>query len=955
MLFGGTYINMFHSTKKSWLVIIATILLTGIIGFQIPNLIIDNEVKNYVPHNLADYTTLQDADEIFGSSILLDVALYTKGPNIITAENVQTIRSITNQIEELPNVDDVQSLSNIDFLTAANGGMEARSLVPDDFTGTSEELAQLKKDIVSWEDMYSKVIINHDMKGSQIVVVINKDVDPDGMDALYSQVDNIVKSNTNHNLEINMAGDPVLSHMAREYMATDLSHLIPLVVLVVLFCLFLSFRNLEGTLLPIITVLISTTWTIGLMAVFGAHFTVVSSCLPVVLIAVGSAYGIHVLNHYYAVVQSEPGSISKDRQHEIVLETVHKMFFPVVLAGVTTIVGFISTISSPIVPLKTFAIFSAVGVTFALLLSLTFIPSMLIIKPLKGENKKIEKRLAKAKSNKKIEETTGNKVMIPDSFHETFVAHAHHFLSDNKIRVAIILIIIVGLSILGLSDLNVESAIINYFPESSELRVNAAKIDENFAGSNTFYFMVSGDEAGDLTDPEILKSMDDLSIYLSDKYPEIGKIVSFSDFIKRMNQVMNTESEEPVDEMGYSDSASGEEVSSFFGDDSSSESSEVSSFFSDDSAAESEEVSSFFSDDSSTDDGAVSSFFSDDSSDSEAYSEENDPTIVKSFGSSDMLNETATIEEFMNLLTNSYVRAGGNSSVTAAQMLDALQTELNYKGEAYNEIPSDVTKYPVADNEGLKNLISQYLLLYSGSLDQFSDDPLQPSKAKMQIQLTTHETKIVNDIIVDANAYAANNFPEGYHFQAYGIAELENALTDMITSSQLTSLLLAIGCVFIILTWYFRSPVAGIIGAIPLSLSILFNFGLMGLVGINLDMVTSLIGSIAIGIGVDYTIHFMTDYHTQWGLTHDADKATLRTLKVSGKAIAVNALSVGLGFLVLSLSQFIVLRYIGILVGVVMLTSSVTALTILPAILNIVKPKFLDKPTASDKAEKKYK
>ncbi len=954
---------MVHSTKKSWLVIIATVILTGIIGFQIPSLIIDNEVKNYVPHNLDDYKTLQDADEIFGSSILLDVALYTQGPNIVTAENVNTIRNITNAIEDLPNVDDVQSLSNIDFLSAANGGMEAKSLVSDDFTGTDEEIKQLKQDIISWQEMYSKVIINNNMKGSQIVVVINKDISPDDMDTLYDQVDNIIQSNSNHSLEINMAGDPVLSHMAREYMNTDLSHLIPLVVLVVLLCLFLSFRNLEGTILPIITVLISTIWTIGLMAAFGAHFTVVSSCLPVVLIAVGSAYGIHVLNHYYAMVQSEPDSISKERQHEIVTKTIQKMFFPVVLAGVTTIVGFISTITSPIVPLKTFAIFSAVGVTFALILSLTFIPALLIIKPLRGENKKIAKRLARAESNKKFEETTGNKVMIPDSFHDTFVAHAHAFLSVNRVRVAIVLIIIIGLSILGLTKLNVESAIINYFPESSELRVNATKIDENFAGSNTFYFMVSGDNAGDMTNPEILKEMDNLSIYLSNKYPEVGKIVSFSDFIKRMNQVMNTETEEISDDSSFADSGSDEEVSSFFGsDDSSGESTEVSSFFgSDDSSSESDEVSSFF-DDSSSESDEVSSFFDDASAEGETVgsffddeSAEEDSTEVKPFGSSEMLNQKVSIEEFMDLLNKSYLRAGGNSNVTATQMLSALEAELNYKGEAYNEIPFDVSKYPVANNEGLKNLISQYLLLYSGSLDQFSNDPLQPSKAKMQIQLTTHETKIVNDIIVDANAYVEHNFPEGYHFQAYGVAELENALTDMITSSQLSSLLLAIGCVFIILTWYFRSPVAGLIGAIPLSLSILFNFGLMGLTGINLDMVTSLIGSISIGIGVDYTIHFMTDYHTQWGLTHNQDEATLRTLKVSGKAITVNALSVGLGFLVLSLSQFVVLRYIGILVAVVMLTSSVTALTILPAILNIVKPKFLDKPTASDKAEKKFK
>ena len=118
----------------------------------------------------------------------------------------------------------------------------------------------------------------------------------------------------------------------------------------------------------------------------------------------------------------------------------------------------------------------------------------------------------------------------------------------------------------------------------------------------------------------------------------------------------------------------------------------------------------------------------------------------------------------------------------------------------------------------------------------------------------------------------------------------------------------------------------------------------MGLTGINLDMITSLIGSIAIGIGVDYTIHFMNNYHGERLKSDNLDEVTMNTLKVSGKAIVVNAVSVGLGFLVLCLSQFVVLRYIGFLVAVVMLTSSVTAMTVLPVMLNVFKPKFISKP-----------
>lgn len=924
---------MVHSKTKSWTVIILTLVITVILGLQIPNLIIDNDVKNYVPHDTDDYRTLTEASDVFGSSRIIDVAIYTNEPSIITAENIKTIQLITSEIEKINGVNNVQSITNVDFLSSVDGGMEARSLVSDDFAGSDEQLASLKSNIIDWQEMYDKLFVSNDMKGTQIIVTIDEDCSQDAQDVIYNKLDDIlqVTAEKDNNLELAMAGNPVIAHMSHEYMNTDLTTLIPLVILVVLLCLFFSFKNLEGTLLPMITVLISTILTVGLMALSKAHFTIVTSCLPVVLIAVGSAYGIHILNHYYEMIKSEQGTITKTTQQKIVKETIHKMIFPVVLAGVTTIVGFISNITSPVDPLRIFSIFSAIGVAISLLLSLTFIPSLLIIKSLKRENRAISKRNNKKIKNKNMPIVT-NASMITKfksqdgSLHDSMVAHLQGYLSGNKIRMTLLFLLIVGLSLLGISKLNIDSSLINYFPKDSKVRIDVDKIDSNFAGSNTFNFEIKGNNPGDLTNPEILKSMDDLSIYLTDKYPEIGKIISFSDFIKRMNQVMNTKNIEEVNDLQTSES--GEEASSFFNDDNDN----VTSFF-DDEDENSNVVSSFFENESSTDIEEPSN---------------------ASIGSSQMLDQVATTEELMVLFNNAFIMAGGNKDVSALEMLDALETELNFNGAAYNEIPYNPDKYPVNDMEGLQNLISQYLLLYSGSLDEFIDDPLQPSMAKMQIELTNHETKIVNKIINDANNYVSTYFPEGFTVKAYGTAELENALTDMITSSQILSLILAIFSVFIILTWYFRSPIAGIMGDIPLILSILINFGIMGLTGINLDMVTSIIGSISIGIGVDYTIHFMTDYHAQWQIYHESKQTTLCTLSIAGKAIVINALSVGLGFLVLAFSQFVVLRYIGILVAIVMFTSSVTSMTILPAMLNTFHPKFLDKDTAETRYNKKH-
>nr|WP_245535452.1 MMPL family transporter [Sphaerochaeta pleomorpha] len=890
---------------------------------MIPKIIIDNEIKNYLPHSLPSYTLLEEADELYGSQILMDIAISTDNKTILTPEAITLIRELTTEIENLPFIDEVQSLTNVDFIDGIDGGMAVGALIGDDFTGTDEELKNLTEHIIDWQAMYDKVVTSKDLRGSQIIVTINKDITPDQMDQLYADTLQIIDSHSVPAINIRLAGDPVLSQKAREYMHTDLSGLIPLVSLVVLLCLLFSFRNLEGMLLPFITVIISTVWTVGLMAISGAHFTVVSSCLPVVLIAVGSAYGIHVMNHYYEELKSETEALTPERHKALVKHSMKKVRIPVILAGVTTIGGFFSTITSPILPLKTFAVFSATGVLIALLLSLYFIPALILVKPLGSVNKKIakQKKLTPEQNYKKGNEKTG--------WHENTVGKLYTYLANRKGMVFLVFILIMGLSFWGIIKLQVESSIINYFPAKSPIRTDAKFIDENFSGTNSFSFIVKGQNPGDLTDPEILKDMDELSSYLSTKYADIGKIVSFSDFIKRMNKVMHsgatTEGDSPEDFSADQSSS----VDSFFANDTTvAEEGSFDSFFASDgkNAASSDSVDSFFSS-------------------SEEPATEID-TQTSYTDSASQLGMTPTVEDVLDLFNRTFAEAGGGE-MTVDQFLTALEKDLNYKGAAYDEIPYDLAKYPVNDRQELKNLIAQYLLLYSGSLDQFSDNAMQPSQARMQIQLTTHKTKLVNDIIVDAQNYASTHFPEGYTIQAYGIAELENALTDMITTSQMTSLLLAILAVFLILSFYFHSPAAGLIGAVPLSLSILINFGIMGLAGINLDMVTSLIASIAIGIGVDYTIHFMSDYHYERLHCDDLHAVTLNTLATTGKAIVVNAVSVGLGFLVLSLSQFVVLRYIGILVAVVMLTSSVTAMTILPAMLNVFKPRFISRPVKS--------
>ena len=180
-----------------------------------------------------------------------------------------------------------------------------------------------------------------------------------------------------------------------------------------------------------------------------------------------------------------------------------------------------------------------------------------------------------------------------------------------------------------------------------------------------------------------------------------------------------------------------------------------------------------------------------------------------------------------------------------------------------------------------------------------------------------------------------------------GTAPVQSSLTELIVSSMLGSILLSIALVILIIGITYRSVAAGLLGVIPMALTILVNFGVMGLTGIRLDISTAMVGSISIGIGIDYCIHFLSGYTRHFREAGDAAGATRLTMESSGKAILFNAASVAAGFAVLIFSRFNPLMYLGILVVLTMVVSSLASLTLLPALLNVLKPRFLNRDSST--------
>lgn len=963
--------------KHPKFIIILNVLITIALAIPLKNIKLENSIRDFFPLKHEAYQRLTETEEQFGSMIAIGISLETRRDSIMEEKTLDVIRKITAELEGVENTSDVVSITNIDYISNTDDGIKVAPLLDKGNLEpvTKQDSLTLRERLVNWWRMYDGVIINDNEKGTQISLSVDPNVPSSAQTKALDEVREIVLRNiAGTDLKMKLYGEPVISQDSRQFMLTDLAILIPLVVLVVLISLNASFVTLDGTLLPLLTVLMSTVWSCGLMALLGITFSLVSSVIPVALIACGSAYGIHVMTHYYIAVDDikrrcarEGREFEKKDHIDAICEGFSNVFLAVMLSALTTVIGFASLVTSPIRPLFSFAIFTALGIAFSLWLSMSIIPAILSLKNLNtiGKRTKLMEKLIDHAKNR-LENRRKKSGRDSQDASSTLYA-IYSFFCGTTPRLIVSSLVIIALSIFGLLKLDIDTALVNYFPETSRLRQDLNYVNDNFAGTNSVYLLFKSpastaksksaalykeaaelkekaekdgkevdaatqekinnllEEAGKLaldaltlpnmTNTEALHQIDVMEKWLTDNYKIVGKAVSYTDSIKKINQVWNAPMLRAQDDIV----AASESQTDTFGDFDFSEGENATDFGFENDFGFPEEFSE-------TEKTNTPSYLTDPN---EAYR--------------NMLNKSVTTNDVLKLFYDSYVHDLYDGNLDT--YIEALQIETNYNGMAFYEIPTDPAKYMHDSPEDLAAIVSNYTLLLGDGMKRFIDDIVNynPTVVRMQVQIHTHSTSLVGKMLKDVEEYAKNNLPEGYYMEATGQGEMEYVMTNLVVSSQLSSLLLSLALVIVIIAISFRSLLAGFIGAIPLAFTIILNYMVMGIFGIKLDLITSIIASVAIGVGIDYTIHFMTEFRALRQESNDLKEVTKGTFKSSGMGIITNALAVGLGFLVLCLSRFVVLRYIGILVAIVMFTSSVLSMTIIPGIFNVIDPNFLHK------------
>ena len=870
-------INKFYKHPVAMLITILAITL--FFALQIIRLNFDNNNFRFIPKNDPSRISAKKIADIFGEDVPILIGIERRFSTIIDKEFLDEVKQLDEKLKEIELVKNTVLITNTTHIDIGEEGIVSELIIPPDFSGAEEEIKSIKHKLRSW-DMYERSLVSEDLHATQILVFLNITNEESGSPETIAACRKIMKLTDSWNFpdsKIYLTGTPIFNEIVNEATAHDLSFLVPLVIIVVLGVLFLSFRRFTGVFLPLLTVICSVIWALGAMALFNVPLSILSTILPIILIAVGSAYGIHVINHYYdEVVQDD--SISKEEHKEQVIKALSEVIRPVFLAALTTFAGFVSFCFTSVVPIFEFGIFSSFGVAAAFLISITLIPGILI---LRGP-KKPSMRWADKKDNTS---------RLDRGIASTFVLIAEH---SRSVILFVGLIII--FSIFGLKKLVIDNVLMEYFDKDTAVIQSDSFMRKHFGGSKLLEMVIKTQDGSDVLRPDILKAIDDLSSFLEEEVEDVGKVTSIVPLIKRLNQAYNAD-EAPE---GVSTESQG----------------------ADDNINEAEP--------------------SDDFGDFGNFEEESDDADTQLAKNTSKPKKQYTQEEIMAML-NEAAEERAKNNLSAEDLVYEFGKKVNYKGLAYYEIPSDPKKYGKNSQEELSAIMQNYLILLGKNTEGFLDNNTNPKTLKVNIQLRTVGQQDTDKVLEEINEFVHLKFPKDVIAETGGFVLVEKTLNKLVVESQLISVGVSLFIVFIILSVYYKSVFAGFFGIIPLALSILINFGIMGRLGIKLNIGTAMVASFAIGIGVDYTIHLLAAYHKCFLKTKGSGQFLYLTFLGSGKAILFNAVSVGAGFAVLMFSKFNMLSELGFLIALIMITSSLGSLTILPVLLNLMKPKFIRK------------
>ena len=426
-------------------------------------------------------------------------------------QSLTTVQKLTTELSKIDGMVKVTSLTNVELFQPGKDLILAS--VYGSIPNSQESLDSLKNRIMT-SSLLKENLISSDGKTAAILLELDDMVNNhEGRAKIVDQIGEIIAVTDWKWYE---AGIPVLRTRYVQYMLVDYGRFFVPVSIVLFGILFLLFRTIRGMLLPFSAVIISDLWVLGLMGASGLTINIVTYLVPILVLIIGVADSIHIL------VKFQEELVHCREKREAIERTVRKIGAAIMLTSITTAIGFFSLVSTNITMIRQFGAIVAVAVILAFLVSITFVPAMLMI--------------LKIPPKVRLQRVT-------ESFRHRFLKWVVAVNNRRQNFIVVISSLLVITFIYYAMKIDSHSALMEDLSSGNQLYDDMTFMEERMGSVLPMEVIVTvessvGSIENGIKKPEILRAIAKLQEKLS-SIPEIGKTISAVDYLREMNKAFH--------------------------------------------------------------------------------------------------------------------------------------------------------------------------------------------------------------------------------------------------------------------------------------------------------------------------------------------------------------------------------------------------------------------------------
>ena len=494
--------------RYRWLVVALATLVMLAITAGVRFITVTNDYRILFGEDNPQLAAFDALENTYSASKAVLIAVAPRDGSVFTREALGAVEELTEAAWRAPYSSRVNSLTNYTHSEALDDDLVVAPLVDDASSLSDADVTRIEESALNAIEIVGR-LVSHD--GRTAGVAINF-ILPENADQAVVEITDYLNSVLNQtrksypNINYYLTGDVVMDRTFADVTKNDMETLTPIVFLIIVGATIILLRSILCTLAIVAVLVFVINTTMGFAGWQGVVFSPTNAGVPIIVMVIAIADSIHVVTSVLLGMRR-----GLDRNAAIV-ESIHINAYPIFITSVTTAIGFLSLNASDSPPFHVLGNYVAFGVLCALVYTMTLLPALLSILPLRAS-------LAQSRGT-----------AFFDRFADFVIARRKFLLWFVSL---VVIVLIIGVHRIELSD-----NLAQYFDDRYAFRRDTDYIIENLTGVDKLEYSLRAEREGGITDPDYLRQVDAFAEWYREQ-PEVTHVQAFSDIMKRLNKNMH--------------------------------------------------------------------------------------------------------------------------------------------------------------------------------------------------------------------------------------------------------------------------------------------------------------------------------------------------------------------------------------------------------------------------------